>query len=281
MGGFLTQINDAMVAVMDVLLGWSLHLPANSALIIVSVLSAAALTWARVLVTDQGMLHRCADDKKTLGRLIRETRRSRDLDKAARKVDVKRYKLNKNLVALKTLKAEGKPLLVSLLPILLLATWAFARLACLPVPEAEPVRVSAYFPLSAVGEVAHILPLDGLACEGDWIAGIVPDVVADAASANAVAVWELKGTARPEPYILKLRWRDETWEQPLRIGGTTYEPPVTPQGDWPQSTEVHLAQGKLFGIVPGLGPFLPPWLVGYLLVVIPCVFGIKKLFNVK
>jgi uncharacterized membrane protein (DUF106 family) len=281
MGGFLTQINDAMVAVMDVLLGWSLHLPANAALIIVSVLSAAALTWARVLVTNQGMLHRCADDKKTLGRLIRETKRSRDLDKAARKADVKRYKLNKNLVALKTLKAEGKPLLVSLLPILLLATWAFARLAFLPVAVDEPVRVSAYFPLSAVGEVAHVLPLDGLDCDSGWIAGVVADVAVDDEPTNAVAVWELKGSAQPEPYILKLRWRDETWEQPLRIGGTTYEAPITPQGDWPQSTEVHLAQAKLFGVVPGFGPFLPPWLVGYLLVVIPCVFVIKKLFNVK
>jgi len=240
MGGFVTQFNNAMVAVMDVLLGWSLHLPASTALIVVSVLSAAALTWARVLVTDQEMLRRCAADKKTLGRLIRQTKRNRDVDKAARKADVKRYKLNKNLVALKTLKAEGKPLLVSLIPILLLATWAFARLAYVPVPDGEPVQVSAYFPLSAVGEVAHIVPQEGLDCDTGWIAGIVADVDVDATPTNAVAVWELNGRAQPEPYALKLRWRDETWVQPLRIGGTTYEAPVTPHGDWPQSTEVHM-----------------------------------------
>jgi len=277
----MTQVQDVIVALMDVLLGWSLHLPAGVALILVSVLSAVALTWARVLVTDQDMLRRCADDKKKLRRLIRQTKRNRDLDKTAREADVKRYKLNKNLVALKTLKAEGKPLLVSLLPILLLATWAFVRLAYLPAGEGEVVQVSAYFPLSAVGEVVHVVPQEGLECATGWIVGITADTSVDDVPVNAVAVWEVKGRAADEPYNLQLRWRDQTWEQPLRIGGATYEPPITLQGDWPQSTEVHLAQGKLFGIVPGFGPYLPPWLIGYLLVVIPCVFVIKKLFNVR
>ncbi len=306
----MTQVQDVIVALMDVLLGWSLHLPAGVALILVSVLSAVALTWARVLVTDHDMLRRCAADKKKLGRLIRQTKYNYRLDMVARKAKIKRFKLTKNLVALKTLKAEAKPLLVSLLPILLLATWAFARLAYLPAGEGEIVRVSAYFPLSAVNELAHIVPQEGLelGSEGGWIAEIkrdmdsIPDEhkpeddffsawpshspmdAIDDGSAwarNAVAEWYLTGKATDEPYTLKVRWRDQTWEQPLRIGGTTYEPSITPQGDWPESTQVHLAQARLLGWVPAFGPFLPPWLVGYLLVVIPSVFGIKKLFNVR
>src|SRR4051794_30724863 len=107
---------------MDILLGWLLRLPSDAQLCIVAIGSAAIITIVRARTTDQDLLRRCRDDKTRLQVLMREAKAGQD------RLAVKRIRATLGLIALKQVRQEGQPFLVSLLPIALLATWAFHRL---------------------------------------------------------------------------------------------------------------------------------------------------------
>lgn len=183
------------------------------------------------------------------------------------------------MIAMKQLRQEGKPLFASLLPIVLLATWAFNRLEFHPPAASEPMQFTAYFPISAAGRVAHIAPADGVVAATGWLQEI--NAVADQGPAHAVATWRLTASARPEAHRLQVRFDHRTFEHPLRVGARTYEPPVRKHDEGLLNTEVKLRPVNLFGIVPGIPSILfPPWLTAYLLLVVPCVFILKRGFKI-
>ena len=334
----LTALNDALLAIADLLLGWLLNLPTDAVLLIVAIGSSAVLTGVRLFTTNQDLLGRCDRDKKRQKVLLKQARREfrrrkRELQadiKAARdelrsarqalpglqrafqaagegrdeadlaaararcrraeralkdrRADVKdaraevlRHRATTATIGMKCFRAEGKPFLAALLPIILIAVWCLQRLEFHPPRPGRNVELAAYFPLAGVGHVAHVVPQEGLQAVGGWVreVGFDPDGMR-----NGLAVWTLKAAARDKPYVLKLRHRGRTYQRPLTVGGRTYSPWYVAVDDAVLAgTEVRMEQVKLFGLVPGLLG-LPPWLVAYLLFVVPFYFVLKWVWRI-
>ena len=273
------RIGSYCVSLLDPLLGWMLYLPSDIRLLLVAGISALILVLLRLLVTDQDLLERAANDRRRLNQLIRQARAAKD------KATVKRCAATKTMVRLKTARSEMYALIVVLAPVAMLAAWCFARLAYHPPAADEWVDITAYTPVSAVGEVMHIVPRDGLSSE-QWVVEILPDEAADPSAAgqsvaNGVARWKIKGQTAQEPYTLGFRYKDKTFEHSLLVGERARQNQImirhTPQ--W--ITHVELRPVKLLGIVPGVPRLmLPAWLIGYLILVIPLNLILKKLLGV-
>ncbi|HUV40141.1 MAG TPA: hypothetical protein VMY39_11025 [Planctomycetota bacterium] len=277
----LTTLNDFILRFMDVLLGWMLHLPQDVALVIVAVGTSAILTFVRPLVTHQDLLRRCKQDKKRLKQLIREAKRRKDKDA------VKRHRTTVGGIGIKTMKAEGKPLLLAIVPIACLAVWAFARLAFVPPVPGEPVTVNAYFRPTSIDKVAQIVPVDGIAPtdddHGTWVRRIVTDPrVAPGGQVNGIATWRLVPGKREQPYTLLLRHVGTTVEKSLLVDGLRYAPVLEFPEDGPvEAVETALVPFRPFGFIPGIPwLWLDPWLVGYLVVCIPFVFVLRRFCHV-
>ena len=261
----LEAINSGILRLMDGVLGWTLALSPDLALVIVALLSAAVITLARPFTTNQDLLRRVAEDRRRLKALLAEARRRKDREAAAR------HRATINLVGLKQLRQEGKPLLAALVPIALLGTWCFQRLQWRPPCAGEPIVVAAYFPLSAEGDLVHLAPQRGLAAKDGWVkeVGLDPD-----GGKNGLAVWTISAEARPEPYDLRIE-DQATHQMLLRVGQPTYEPPIRFMDDRVLCVEVRLKPVRLLGVVPGIPYLLAPWLVGYLVLVVPVSLVLK------
>ena len=290
----LEGTGNFIVSMMDYVLGWVLYLPRDLMLFTVAILTSAILTFVRLFATDQDWLRRGAADRKRLRALIRQARRRGD------KQAKKRHKAVLTLIKAKSLKFEGKPLLFAIVPIALLATWCFARLAYHPPGRGETVEVRAYLPTSAIGRLVHLVPEQGIQAEGGWIRQVVRDEPApvegwwDAFNARAatwlnmvpslegVAAWRVKAQGGQGRHSLKIRYAGRTYEKHLLAGSRRYAPAVATYDDGPvQVIELAMRPVKLFGVVGGIdGLCLPPWLVAYLLIAIPFVSILKRAFRI-
>ncbi len=268
----LEFLNECILTVMDPLLGWLLYLPSDATLIAIALLSAGALTGVRIVTTNQDLLRRCKEDKRRLKELAAAAKRQGDKQARAR------YRATSTMIGIKQLKAEGMPLVAVLLPIILLVTWCFNRLDYHAVAPEEPVELAVYLPLSAVGELAHIVPHEGITTEAGWLKEVILDPDGEQ---NGLVVWRLRAAARAEPYTLLIRHKGATFKRSLRVDRRFYEPPLTFYDDRVLCAEIRLQPVKLFGIVPGLPAlFLPPWMVAYLLLVIPLSVLLKRVVGV-
>ena len=263
--------NDISLGAFDFLLGRLLAWSPDAALLVVAIGSGAILTLVRLFTTNQDLLRRAARDKKRLKELKRQARAQRDREA------VKRYRATASMIAMKTAKYEPLPLLVAIVPIAMLATWCFARLQYHPPRPGEEVAVCLYTPISAAGEPAHVVPQDGLEADR-WVQPVEP--VDDQEPACGMATWKLKA-AVAEPHRLTVRVKRDSFEHGLAVGGWTYSRPVIDHGSG-FITELKMRPVKLFNLVPGI-PWIhvPPWLVGYLIVVIPTVVLIRRVFRIR
>lgn len=276
----LEAINDFVLTIADPLLGWMLLLPRDVALIVVALLTALVLTLVRIVTTDQSYLAQCKADKKQLKTLMREARRRKDKDA------LQRHRKTLGQIGGRQMLAEGWPLLASIVPIALLATWAFARLAFLPIAPGEVVTVNAYFPMPRIGERIHMLPEEGLAAEDGWLQRIRPVKEGDFAMGiyDAMASWDVRPELREEPYELEIRFGGDTLEMPLVADGQRYAPPIKFVDDpRVEALTVDLTEYRpFFGVVPGVPMLmLQPWIVGYLLIVLPLAFVLKPVLRVQ
>jgi uncharacterized membrane protein (DUF106 family) len=261
----LERLSDFIVRRMDVPLGWLLHLPSDAQLFIVAIGSALILAGVRKVTSNQDLLRRCRSDQARQKSLLREAKARKDADA------VKRHRATLGMISLKQFRQEGRPMLVSLLPIVLLATWAFHRLEFHPLAAGEVVEFTARFPISAVGKITHIAPVEGVSAEGGWLREIA------AVGDHGEASWRLSASASSAPHLLHVRYGGGTYEHPLRAGARTYVAPVKTHDEKLTATELKLRPVKLFGAVPGIPALLlPAWLVAYLLIVIPSVPLIKR-----
>jgi uncharacterized membrane protein (DUF106 family) len=271
----LDLLNTICLKITDPVLGWLLLLPLNLALVIVAVATGAILTFVRLFTTNQDLLGRCAADKKRIKELMRGAKRARDKDA------VKRYRATTGVIAMKAMAAEGKPLLAAILPVALLAVWCFARIGYHPPGDGEEVELAAYFPVSAVGKIAHVVPEEGIEVPSGPVQHVEEEPVQGQPS--GVARWTVKGKARPEPYRLLIRFDGETREKDLLVGARTYSPvlEVYPDGSRIEAAELGMREFRLFGIVPGIPAILlAPWIVAYLLIAIPFVLILKRVFGI-
>ena len=282
----LDWINHATVALADPLLNWLLRLPTDLALVIVAAGTGAIITISRLLTTNQDLLRRCDQDKKRLKELTGEAQREKN------KEAVKRYRTTRNMIGMMTMKEEGWPLLAAIVPIAILGTWCFQRLAFVPPRAGETVAVKACFPVSAIGEMAHVVPHEGVRevsredpeGSGKWIQEIVNDAAGPDGIANrGIATWKIQAKARPEPYVLEIRCKTVTVEKELLVGQPIYSPDVEFYGnDQPiLSAQIDMKPVKFLGFVPGIDwLFMPPWLVAYFLIAVPSVSLIKRVTGI-
>jgi len=287
--------NLMSVRLCDVLLGWLLLLPRSVAVVVVGLLTAGLLTLIRRWTTNQDRLRRAAADMRRLKECKRAAQQTHDVESLAR------LKMTMSRVSLLKLKAEGWPLLAVILPVALLATWAFERLE-FHAPEAgETIEVLAHLrsgrdaALTARDDLLHLVPQPGLRAKNGWVQSVHIDAEPPSSwdrfwskvtfsktkdpEQDAYALWQLEGNAGGEPYPLIFRWNERTIERELLIGQPHYSPPREERPEDSVITEVRLREVRLFGI-PGLGPWLPARLVGYVLVTIPFVFLLKRVLSI-
>jgi len=283
----LQAFNDFVLSIADPLLGWMLMLPADLALFIVAAGTGAVLTFVRLFTTDQEMLGRIAADKKRLKELKREAKKRGDKDSARRHAAVFAQ------LGPKAMKYEGKPLLVAIPVIAVLGVWAFTRLGYRPPEPGEPVELRAHFSPIAIGSFAHVVPAEGLSAPDGWVQAIEEAKAADGAP-EGVARWKIVAAGAPEPYLLEVRQGGHTHAKELLVDGRHYSPPLEvfgPEfgelagwggpGDELRKLELGMTEYRPFGFVPGIRWILfAPWLVGYLAIAVPVVFGLKWIFNI-
>jgi uncharacterized membrane protein (DUF106 family) len=269
--------NNFALALVDLILGWLLLFPATVAIVVVSIGSGAILTLARRFTTDQTKLRIAAEDRKRQKELAKEAKARGD------KPAAKRHAAVRNQISVMTLGQEGKPLLVSLLPIALLATWAVERLEFHPPAIDDEVTVISYVPRRFVGQTMHIVPVEGLEPGGTWISAIVPGEIMGIPCGEARWTFRVSDpeAAPIQEFPLQVRIERETLDSALRFGAQTY---ASARRWFPRHEiriDTDLEQVRPFGIIPGIDAILfPPWLVAYILLVIPSVFGTKKLFGI-
>lgn len=94
----------------------------------------------------------------------------------------------------------------------------------------------------------------------------------------------MHGEKRREPYEIQIRLKGRTIQTELIVDGVHYAgPPQRQYGEGPATevVEVALAEYKPFGIVPGWNAaMLQPWIVGYLILVLPLAFVFKPMLRI-
>ena len=133
--------------------------------------------------------------------------------------------------------------------------------------------------MSMVGDVVHIVPQEGLESDA-WVSEIVAGT--REGDAGGVATWTLRGRASDEPYRARVRIGRETIEQEIGVAPGPYGAPTGEFLEGRIVTHVEMREVELWGVVPG-APWLMlrPWLVGYLVLVIPGVWGARRLLRVS
>ncbi|MBM4032310.1 MAG: hypothetical protein FJ291_11040 [Planctomycetes bacterium] len=284
----LAAITNFIVAAMDYPLGWLLALPRDLAIALIAIATSLLLTMVRKWTTNQNQLRRSKGDLRRLKQLLREAKRAKDKTAAGR------VRASLAMVNAIRLKAEGKPLLVSLLPIILLAVWAVERLDFFPPRVGDDLTVKAYYPLSSVDKLTHLVPPAGVDMRS--LAVQVVEVDPDGQQ-NGLATWVLRASS-PLATDLLVRHGGETASHPVRVGSRVYAPPLgAGTGNRILATETVLRQARflqrplsrvtflrrtfLADGVPGLPALaLPPWLIAYLIIVIPFVPILRRTLRV-
>ena len=289
----LEQLGTLCVQALDWILGWILYLPRDLSLLAVALLTSVSLTFARKWTTDQAWLRLAAADTARLAVLRREAKARGDREAARRSRDVG------TRIKLMSLRYEWRPLLWAMLPVALLATWAFARLAYLPPVVGATIEVRAHLPASAANKQIHLAPEPGVEVQDGWMRTVVADQAQpptglwDRADAwftglaskpprpKAVASWRVV-CLDDQPHTLKIRCDGRTYAFPLVAGRNWYEAPETAYDDGSvQTVTTGLTERRLFGSVGGISIiFFAPWLVAYLLLAIPLVFVLKRVFKI-
>ena len=262
------------VRAVDYPLGWLLWLPRDVTLVLFAALTALLMTLARRAVTNQDLLRRCSEDLRRLKQLVREAKQARD------KPTMLRLRGTAGLIKGMQLAADMRVLIVVLLPVAMLAIWASERLDFLPPQVGRDLIVRAYFPLSSIEELTHLVPAAGCELKGTAIQVIRAD--AASASSGGLAEWTLHATSAAWGLAIVLRHRNESATHRVAIGHTTYWPPIqTHANERLALTEVVLDRYRPLGLnlkIETIG--LPPWMVGYLVLTMFLVPTFKRLLRV-
>ena len=268
----LNLISEWLAHTLDHVLGWLLLIPRDGAILIIALGTSLVLTYARKWTTNQERLGRCKRDVKRLKQLRREAKRAKD------KETVKQIKKSLGMIAMMKAKSEGLPTLVSLLPIILLASWAWMRLDYFPPKADDVLTVRAYYPLASEKKLTRIEVPKGVKMESSAVQFVKLDPNGEV---NGLAEWKLRPAAADAITVI-IRHQGQSAEHTFSVGGKTYIAPLLPHTSGKiVMTEVVLKQAKFLGIVPGIPQvFCPPWLLAYFLITIPFVPIFRKVLRV-
>lgn len=172
-------------------------------------------------------------------------------------------------------RQELRALLVSLVPLAMLLTWASLRIHYLAPAAEEPLEFVAWLPSSAVGSVVHVVPMVGWRSQSGWIREVMPS--RREGSSRGTATWVLQAASDGDTDRLTIRFRDRSFEHPVRIGQSRYAPPRRIHGD-DFETELRLREYRPLGVTAG--GWLPPWLLGYAVLVLLAYPLLKRVLRV-
>ena len=266
--------NSWIMLVADPLMGWLLNIQRDIVLFIIAIGTALILTLVRRWATNQDFLKRCKNDKQTLKKLIKEAKKNKD------KARLMQLRATMGQIGSKSFLAEGKPLLFSLIPIAIIAVWSMSRIGFMPPDGTKPIKFQVYKPVGSINKLIYIVPQPGMTAENGWIQKITEDSDKDGKINSGIAEWTLDCKKRQEPYKLSVHCQDQVFTVDLAVNGKTYSPPVLQYGNNPlEISQVVMPEYKPFGLVPGfLG--LPPWIIGYLIIVVPLALVLKPVLKV-
>jgi uncharacterized membrane protein (DUF106 family) len=269
----MQEFNQLFLKIADPLLNPLLHLPMDLALLVLALGTALLVLLIRKVTTDQDFLRRCQSDRVRLKSRLKEARQAKNAH------DVTRFKTVLGTIGLRAMKQEGLPLLISLLPITLLASWAYARLGYHAPAINEWVVVEFTVPVPEIGKLIHLVPQDGLEVQSGWIQEVQKQD--NKSITEGIASWTLRASASTSGHPLIIRLGNKTFSHEFRTGRGSYSEPfrIWDNGDYFLNQK--LVAFRPLGHVPGIDDvFFPAWLVGYLILVIPAVPILKKLMCV-
>lgn len=273
--GWGAALREAVVAVIDALLGWSLAWSRDATLLLLVSLTLALTLSMRRWCTDQERLRRCQRDQERLRVLRREARQAGDqaaLDRLAQTALAVRWIL---------LRADLRVLLAVCVPVASLAVWAADRIAYHPVRLGESVELRLSTTSASLERLAHLVPDECLSADSKWIAWVVSDP--DDATLGRVD-WQFRLDHAPseQPMLLAVRHAGETVQHPIRVGDGLYERPTRRHpGPSILETTLMLQEYRPLGVTPGWPAVgLAPWVVGYLIGCLGLTPLMKRLFRV-
>lgn len=269
----MTQFSDWMLRTLGGPLGWLLLLPRDATLLVFSVLTALLMTLARRWVTNQDLLRRCSEDLRQLKQLNREAKQSGDKPRR------QRLRNTVGLVKRMQLAEDMKVLAVVLVPVAVLAMWAVERLDYLPPRVGEELVVRAFFPISSVDGVTHLVPTDGVELRSSPIQIIRAD---RQSPPIGLAEWTLRLTSASDELALTIRHHGESAVHRVSVGRQVYLPPQQlHQNQRVVGTDVLLRRYRPLGVdlkTDAIG--LAPWMIGYLVLTLLFVPGLKRWLRV-
>jgi len=268
------KLSSEVVAILDLPLLGLLKLPRDVTLVIVALFTVVILVVVRRVVTDQNQLGRCAADLRRLKELRREARAAGD------RATVSRLAGTANAVKLQRLKADLIVLAVAIVPLGLLATWAVERLDFLPARPAQSLELTAYYPLSSIGRLTHLVPRPDMELRSPAIQTVVLD---SEDPSQGRARWVFKPLSENDEFVLLVHHAGEMATHPMPVGGVVYAPVLREHRVNQRLSRTHVAldRYKFLGIDPKLERFgLAPWLVAYVVLTLILTPLIRRLARV-
>lgn len=267
----MIELSRYIAALLDYPFGWLLVLPRDLAIVLVAVGSSLLMTFVRKWTTDQNMMRRCKEDLNRIAGLKRDAKKSKD------KPAMQRMQATEGMIKWKQMKAEFLGLAVSIVPIGLLATWAYERLEFLPPQVHQDLIVKAYYPLSSVDRLTHIIVTQNM----DVVGSPIQTVTMDTDKTNGVAEWKLHLTSPGESELV-IRHRGESVQHPMSIGKHSYAPSIVyHEVGSINVTQAVFEQPDFLGIVPGIPQIgFAPWLVAYIILAVLLVPGLRRVFRI-
>src|SRR5439155_4867225 len=101
----------------------------------------------------------------------------------------------------------------------------------LPVKPGEAVEFVVYTPVTAAGEIIHVVPLEEecVRSKDGWVRRVA--AITDDGPPHGLASWQLTAQGRFEPYAVTFRLKDRSFERELIVGRRIYALPVVDHGD--------------------------------------------------
>ena len=228
------------------------------------------------MTTDQDLLRRIAEDKRTLRQLARQARA--DGDKAAGPPPSREHHAHHLATLGRTLQGRGSHADGLDRPLALVGTWCFYRMEYHPPRAGEPIEFSLITPAIEIDSIVHLVPQPGVRNPSSWAQQVMADGD-PSRPPRGVARWQLTIADSPQAYELNIRIGPKTLVHPILVGQTRYLPPDMDHKAY--STHVSLRPVRLFDRLPGIPALaLPAWTVAYLLLAIAGTLLFKRAFGI-
>jgi len=248
-------------AILDLLLDPVTRWRPDVAILAVGVGVALLSVLIRLLLGGQALLRRAVADRRRLRALMRLARAQGNT------ADVRRYRQTWRMIRRRTRRGRWSTTLMSLALLVWVGGWCSGRLAYYAPRPGDTVEVSLVGPADAIGELVHVVPMDGVQADG-WIRRMEPNPGPSDREDGSRAVWHLVGTASDHPQMLVFRHETGTWVHDLWIGRQGPMRAIVRHDDrW--ATQVRLEPVRLLGPAgPARLLGVPGWMIGYVLLVV-------------